>query len=91
MMAYVLPFLIALGSVAVFSLFAFLATLYREHRSSRLLMWVGLLFFLGGCYLFGVNVFRLPLVWIVVASLFFAVLFGLSAAYFIRRGRRPKK
>ena len=91
MMAYVLPFLIALGSVAVFSLFAFLATLYREHRSSRLLMWVGLLAILGGCWLFGVNVFRLPLVWIVVDSIFFAVLFGLSAGYFIRRSRRPKK
>ncbi len=91
MMPYVLPFLIALGSVAVFSLFAFLAALYREHSSSRLLMWVGLLAILGGCYLFGVNVFRLPLVWIVVDSIFFAVLFGLSAGYFIRRSRRPQK
>jgi len=91
MMAYVLPFLIALGSVAMFSLFAFLAALYREYRWSRLLMWVGLLFFLGGCWLFGVNVFRLPLAWIVVVSLFFAVLFGLSAGYFIRRSRRPQK
>ncbi len=91
MMVFILPFLIALGSVAIFSLFSFLAALYREHSWSRLLMWVGLLFFLGGCYLFGVNVFRLPLVWIVVASLFFAVLFGLSAGYFIRRSRRPQK
>jgi len=91
MMAYVLPFLIALGTVATFSLFAWLADRFRAYTWSRIFMWVGLLFFLGGCYLFGVNVFRLPLVWIVVASLFFAVLFGLSAGYFIRRSRRETK
>ncbi|MBA7609136.1 hypothetical protein ES703_16323 [subsurface metagenome] len=91
MMVFVFPFLIALGSVAVFSLFAFLATLYREYRSSRLLMWVGLLVFLGGCYLFGVNVIRLPQLWIIIASLFFAVFFGISAGYFIRRSRRAHR
>jgi drug/metabolite transporter (DMT)-like permease len=91
MMAYVLPFLIAFGSVAVFSLFAFLATLYREHRSSRLLMWVGLLAILGGCWLFGMNVISLSKLWIIITSLFFAVLFGLSAGYFIRRSRKAKR
>lgn len=90
-MIYILPFLIALGSVAIFSLFAWLATRYREYRSSRLLMWVGLLFILGGCWLFGVNVIRLPQVWMIVASVFFLLLFLLSAAYFIRRSRKAQK
>ena len=90
-MAYILPFLIALGTVAIFSLFAWLATRYREYRFSRLLMWVGLLFILGGCWLFGVNVIRLPQVWMIVASVFFLLLFLLSAAYFIRRSRKAQR
>ena len=90
-MIYILPFLIALGSVIIFSLFAWLTARYREYRFSRLLMWVGLLFILGGCWLFGVNVIRLPRVWIIVASVFFLLLFLLSAAYFIRRSRKAQK
>jgi hypothetical protein len=91
MMVYMLPFLIALGSVAIFSFFAWLAARYREYRSSRLLIWVGILFILGGCWLFGVNVIRLPQVWIIVASLFFLLLFLLSAGYFIRRSRKAQR
>jgi len=90
MMIILVPFLIALGSVAVFSLFAWLATVYRQHVWSRLLMWVGLFFIIGGCWLFGINVICLPFVWIVISALFFAVLFGISAGYFARKGRQSK-
>ncbi len=81
-------FAIALGAVLLFSAFAWLATAYRERSWSRLLIWVGVLFFLGGCYLFGVNVTGLPLGWMIAAIAFFTISFGISAGYFISKGRR---
>jgi len=88
MRALIIPFLIAVGSVGVFSLFASIATRYRKESWSRLVMWVGILSFLGGCYLFGVTVIRLPVAWMVAAIVLFAVLFALSTGYFIARSRR---
>jgi len=82
-----LPFLIAVGATALFSVFAWLATRYRAQKNSRLFMWPGIILFLGGCYLFGVTVSRLSLGWIVGATGFFTVLFGLTAAFFVRKGR----
>lgn len=86
----ILPFVVALASVGVFSLFAYLATVYRERSSSRLLMWAGIILFLGGCYLFGVLVTGLCDFLLIAAVIFFAVLFSLSAAYFIRRRRKTR-
>ena len=80
-------FAIALGAVLLFSLFAWLATAHRKKSWSRLLMWVGILFFLGGCYLFGVNVIGLPLGWMIAAIAFFTISFGISASYFVSKGR----
>lgn len=83
-----IPFAVALGSVLLFSAFAWFATTYRGKTWSRLLMWLGILFFLGGCYLFGINVVRLPPGWMIAAIGFFAISFGISAAYFVGKGRR---
>ncbi|MBN2378207.1 hypothetical protein JXM67_00175 [candidate division WOR-3 bacterium] len=87
MLQILLPFLIALGTVAVFSFFAWLATRYRDRKGSRLLMWAGIIPFPGGCYLFGITVSNLSLGWIIAATGFFTVLFGLTAAYFVRKRR----
>jgi len=86
-----LPFLIAIGAVALFAVFAWLATRYRDQKGSRLYMWPGIILFLGGCYLFGVTVSRLSLGWIIGAAGFFTVLFGLTAAYFVRKSRDKSK
>ncbi len=83
-------FAIALGAVLLFSVFAWLATAYRRKSWSRLFMWVGILFFLGGCYLFGVNAVRLPVGWMIAAIIFFTVSFGISAGYFIKKGQRNR-
>lgn len=81
-------FFLALGAVAVFSFFAWLSQHYRKKKFSRILMWAGIGFFLAGCYLFGINVIYLPLVWMMVTIAFFAVLFSLAAGFFLRRGRK---
>jgi hypothetical protein len=77
--------------VGIFSLFGGIATYFRKYGWSRLLMWAGILSILGGCYLFGINVhlaMKLEF-WVGVAAIFFfAVIFGLSAAYFVRQGRK---
>lgn len=82
------PFLVAVASVTVFSFFAWLATHFRKRAWSRLLMWAGLAGFLAGCYFFGVTVYALKPGWMIAEIAFFTVSFGLSAAYFISKGRR---
>lgn len=85
------PFIIALGAVGVFSVFAGIATYYRKHGWSRIVMWAGILLLLGGCYLFGINVNEAmkQKFWVGVSAIFFfAVIFGLSAAYFVRQSRK---
>jgi hypothetical protein len=81
-------FAIALGAVLIFSVFAWLATAYRRKAWSRFLMWAGILFFLCGCYFFGVNLIRLPLGWMIAAIAFFTLSFAISAGYFLSKGRR---
>jgi hypothetical protein len=86
------PFIIAILSTAFFSIFAWLATRYRRHSWSRLLMWVGLLGILAGCFFFGkvIILYRFATWWWAIAAVFFAAIFGLSAAYFLRKSRQTK-
>lgn len=86
----IIPFLVALGAVILFGAFAFLAQHYHRFAWSRLFMWVGILVFLAGCWLFGSTVYRLPLGWMTGAVAFFVVLFGVVAGYFLRRRRRQE-
>lgn len=84
---YTKPFLIALGAVAAFSLFAWMADRFHAYSWSRVFMWLGGLFLLAGCYLFGTSVFNLPLGWMLASIALFTVGFGLTAGYFLRRRR----
>ncbi|GEM_PF-1861553 len=85
------PLLIAIGSIAAFSIFAWLSSRYREKPYSRLIMWLGILLFLGGCWLFGISIFpviQISRYWGIGIIAFFAVLFMFTAGYFVRKQRK---